>query len=242
MKGYIHSFETFGTVDGPGIRFVVFFKGCPLRCKYCHNPDTWTLDNALIMEPQEIVSKIIKYKHYFKDGGGVTLSGGEPLVQLDFVIELCKLLKEEAIHIAIDTSGYPFIKDDVNVVSKFKQLINYVDLFLLDIKHSDEAKHIELTGVSNQNTLDFATFLSKNHKHMWIRHVLVPGITGERSQLIKLNNLIETLSFVDKIEVLPYHTMGINKYQNLGIDYPLKNINPPSKEEIENAKRIFKIL
>lgn len=239
MKGYIHSFESFGTVDGPGIRYVIFFQGCPLRCKYCHNPDTWKLKSGKEYSVQDIVTNALKYKSYFSKNGGITLTGGEPLLQIDFVIELLKEFKKHDVHTAIDTSGALFNVNDLDCLKKYQELIEYCDLFLLDIKHIDNEEHISLTGVSNQNTLNFAKFLSENKKHMWIRHVLVPTITLKDDSLIKLKKFISSLNYIDKIEVLPYHTMGMKKYSELGIDYPLKGINSPSKEDIIHAKKLL---
>ena len=239
MKGKIHSFFAGGTVDGPGIRYVIFFKGCPLRCLYCHNPDTWTFDNALEYSVDEIVNDALKYKGYFENGGGVTVSGGEPLLQIDFLIELFKKLKRYNIHTACDTSGAVFDKDNVELMNKFDELIKYTDLFLLDIKHINNEEHIKLTGKPNENILDFARYLSKNNKHMWIRHVLVPTFTLDEKYLKETKEFIDTLNNVDKIEVLPYHTMGIVKYENLGIPYRLKGIDVPTKEDIKFAKEIL---
>ena len=239
MIGKIHSFYAGGTVDGPGIRYVVFFKGCPLRCLYCHNPDTWTMDGASEYSADEIVNDALKYKGYFKTGGGVTISGGEPLLQIDFLIELLKKLKSHDIHTAVDTSGIIYDKDNLELKAKFDELIKYVDLFLLDIKHIDNEEHIKLTGKPNKNVLDFAKYLSDNNKHMWIRHVLVPSITLNDEYLNKTKEFIDTLNNVDKIEVLPYHTMGIVKYENLNIPYRLKGVNPPTKEETKHAKMIL---
>ena len=236
MIGEIHSIETFGTVDGPGIRFVLFLKGCPLRCLYCHNPDTWVNNGVMHLESSEVVSRIMKYKNYYKNGG-FTISGGEPLLQIDFVTEVLKLAKEKGIHTAIDTSGCTFNKDDI---SKFDELIKYVDLFLLDIKHIDNDKCLKLTGKSNLKTLEFARYLDDNNKKMWIRQVLVPGFTTDLDDLKNTREFIKTLNNVDKIEVLPYHTLGVVKYQNLGSDYPLKDIQAPSKEIIEVANKILK--
>ena len=233
MKGLVHSIETFGTVDGPGIRFVLFLKGCPLRCKYCHNPDTWTMDGAQELEVSDIVNRVLKYKGYYGDKGGITVSGGEPLVQMDFVIELFKELKKHNINTAIDTSGYMFNPDNPESVEKHKKLNEVTDLFLLDIKHIDSKEHIKLTKVDNKNTLAYAKFLSDNNKDMWIRHVVVPGITLNDEYLFRLKEFIDTLKTVKKIDVLPYHTMGEVKYNNLGIEYPLKGVRTPSKEEID---------
>ena len=242
MEGKIHSFFAGGTVDGPGIRYVIFLKGCPLRCLYCHNPDTWTQDNAIIKTSDEVVMTALRYRGYFENGGGVTISGGEPLVQIDFVTELFKKLKKYNIHTALDTSGVIFDKNNNELIAKFDELIKYTDLVLLDIKHINNNEHIKLTGKSNKNVLDFAKYLSDNNIHMWIRHVLVPTITLNDSYLIKTKEFIDTLKTVDKIEVLPYHTMGIVKYENLGIDYRIKDINPPTKEEVRHAKYLLGVI
>ena len=216
MKGYIHSFESFGTVDGPGIRFVIFLKGCPLRCKYCHNPDTWTMAGAKEYEVEEIVKEALKYRRYFGANGGITVTGGEPLLQLDFVIE-------------------PQDR------KKYEELIAYTDLFLLDIKHIDSKEHKALTGMTNEHILAFARFLSDHGIPMWIRHVIVPGITLKDEYLIALKEFVATLSTVQKIEVLPYHTMGEIKYKSLGIPYPLEGVSVPTKDEIRHAKELLGI-
>lgn len=239
MTGYIHSFESFGTVDGPGIRFVIFMQGCPMRCKYCHNPDTWATGGGKAYEPEEVVKEVLKYKSYLT--GGVTVSGGEPLLQINFVTELFKLLKKENIHTAIDTSGVTFNSADENSVKLHKELLNYTDLVLLDIKHIDDGKHREITGHSNKNALDFARFLSDNGTPVWIRHVLVPVLTDDDESLKKLQNFIAGLKTVEKVEVLPYHTMGEVKYGKLGLKYPLKGVQPPAKDRIENARNILNI-
>ncbi len=242
MKGKIHSFESFGTVDGPGIRYVIFFKGCPLRCKYCHNPDTWSQDGAEEWEAQDIVNQAMKYKGYWGDKGGVTITGGEPLLQLDFAIELLRLFHEQGVRTAVDTSGYIFDSEDPQSVKKHEELIKYADLFLLDIKHINRDAHKELTGVYNDHTLAFAKWLSEHDKHMWIRHVLVPGITTDDEELHELKAFLDTLKTVDKVEVLPYHTMGIVKYEKLGIPYRLKGVEPPTKEQVLHAREILKVV
>ncbi|MDE5856676.1 MAG: pyruvate formate lyase-activating protein [Anaeroplasmataceae bacterium] len=239
MKARIHSLESFGTVDGPGIRFVIFFKGCPLRCQYCHNPDTWTQDNANLYSVDELIEEILKYQSYFGEDGGVTASGGEPLLQIDFIIELFKRLKKLNIHTACDTSGITFNKEDKESLSRHLKLLEVTDLFLLDIKHIDNEEHKKLTRVGNQNILDFARFLSEHKKKMWIRHVIVPGITLNEKYLRELRSFIDTLDCVEKVEALPYHTMGKVKYQNLGIEYPLENVEPPTQEEMEFARKIL---
>lgn len=239
MTGRIHSFESFGTVDGPGIRFVVFLQGCPLRCRYCHNPDTWNAGGEEYTA-EEIVSRALRYKNYFGEKGGVTVTGGEPLVQIDFVIELFTILKEKGIHTCVDTSGITFNPDSQQSVDKHKALLKVSDLFLLDIKHIDEEACKKLTGHSNKNTLAFAKFLSENGKPVWIRQVLVPNITDDEQSLKRTREFIDTLKTVEKVEVLPYHTMGTVKYEKLGLEYPLKGVEAPTKESVEKAKRILK--
>ena len=242
MKGLVHSIESFGTVDGPGIRFVLFLKGCPLRCKYCHNPDTWHVTGAKEMTVEEVVKNVLKYKGYYGEKGGITVSGGEPLTQIDFVIELFKELKKYKINTAVDTSGFMYNPNNSESIRKHDELLKYTDLFLLDIKHIDSKGHIELTGVDNHNTLAFAKYLSDNNKDMWIRHVVVPGITLNEEYLTKLKEFTDTLKTVKKIEVLPYHTMGEVKYTNLGIEYPLKGVRTPTKEEIQEVKKILGVV
>jgi len=238
LKGRIHSFESLGTVDGPGIRFVVFMQGCPMRCSYCHNPDTQCVTGGMEYTAEEVAQKALKYKSYLK-GGGVTVSGGEPLMQTEFVTELFKILKGEGVHTALDTSGITFNPDDEKTVAKFKELLKYTDLVLLDIKHIADEGHKKLTGVSNKNVLAFAHFLSANGKATWIRHVLVPGITDDDKLLEELGEFIDGLKTVEKVEVLPYHTMGEVKYEKLGREYKLKGVEPPTAERIENAKKIL---
>ena len=241
MVGKIHSVFSGGTVDGPGIRFVVFMQGCPLRCKYCHNPDSWKVGAGEERSVYDLVSEIVRYKNYYGQKGGVTVSGGEPLLQIDFVTELLKEVKSRGINTAVDTSGFTFNISDSESVKKHEILDEFVDLYLLDIKHIDDKLHKSLTGVHNQNTLNYAKWLSSRGKRIWIRHVLVPGLTDDDESLSKLSEFIKTIN-VEKIEVLPYHTMGEVKYQNLGIDYPLKGVEPPSKEVIEKAKRILGVI
>ena len=239
MTGRIHSFESFGTVDGPGIRFVVFLQGCPLRCKYCHNPDTWE-NGGTEYTAEEVASRVVKYKNYFGTQGGVTVTGGEPLVQIDFVIELLTLLKAKGVHTCVDTSGITFNPDSEESVKKHEKLLAVADLFLLDIKHIDDEKCKALTGKSNKHTLAFAKFLSERNKPMWIRQVLVPTYTDDMQDLRNTRAFIQTLKTVEKVEVLPYHTMGVNKYQKLGIEYPLGDLSAPTKESVEYAKRILR--
>ncbi len=238
MVGKIHSVFSGGTVDGPGIRFVAFMQGCPLRCKYCHNPDSWLLSDGEERSVWDLTQEIIRYKSYYGEKGGLTVSGGEPLLQIDFVTELLKSVKGYGINTAVDTSGFTFNPSDSECVKKHEELDKYVDLYLLDIKHIDNDKHKELTGVHNLNTLAYAKWLSERGKRIWIRHVLVPGYTDDDESLQKLSDFIKSIK-VEKVEVLPYHTMGEVKYQKLGIDYALKGINPPTKESVQNAKRIL---
>ena len=240
MTGYIHSWDSFGAVDGPGIRFLFFFQGCPMRCRYCHNPDTWSTQGGTPITVEEAVALVRQYKSYIKKGG-VTLTGGEPLAQLPFVTELCKALHEEGYHVAIDTSGYPFDPDDGALVNAFDRLMPYVDLFLLDIKQMDTFKHIDLTGRNNCNTLCFADYLAEYDCPVWLRYVLVPGLTDAEEDLIALRELADGLPNVQKIELLPYHTMGVEKYKKLGIPYPLEGIDPPTPEMVARAKMLLGI-
>ncbi len=238
MTGRIHSFESFGTVDGPGIRFVTFMQGCPLRCQYCHNPDTWG-QGGMEYSVEEVVERALRYKNYFGDKGGVTVTGGEPLVQIDFVIELFKALKQKGVHTCVDTSGITFNLDSPASVEKHEKLLEVADLFLLDIKHIDDEACIRLTGKSNKNTLAFAQFLSEHNKPIWIRQVLVPGITDGEESLERTRAFINTLKTVERVEVLPYHSMGEVKYEKLGMEYPLKGVESPTKERVMYAKRIL---
>lgn len=236
MIGKIHSFESFGTVDGPGIRFVIFMQGCPMRCKYCHNPDTWERGAGMRYTAEEVALRAMRYKSYILNGGGVTVSGGEPLLQIDFVTELFRILKANGIHTAVDTSGITF---DKLHTEKLDELLKFTDLVLLDIKHIDDNEHKKLTGFSNKNVLEFAKYLSESGKDLWIRHVLVTGITDNDEYLSELKNFIDGLKTVKKVEVLPYHGMGEVKYEKMNIPYPLKGLTPPANERIENARKIL---
>ncbi len=240
MTGRIHSFESFGTVDGPGIRFVVFLQGCPLRCLYCHNPDTWAAGGQEYTS-DDVVSRVLRYRNYYGDQGGATVTGGEPLLQIDFVIELFTKLKEQGIRTCVDTSGITFNPDSEQSVEKHKKLLAVTDLVMLDIKHIDEEACKKLTGQSNAHTLAFAKFLSDNGTPIWIRQVLVPGYTDSDESLQRTKDFIDGLKTVEKVEVLPYHTLGTVKYEKLGMEYPLKDVQPPTKERVANAKRILKV-
>lgn len=235
MTGRIHSYESFGTVDGPGIRFVVFMQGCPMRCRYCHNPDTWNADGGREVTAEEVVREALKYKSYFADRGGVTVSGGEPLLQLDFLLELFAVLKKKGVHTCLDTSGICFAEGD----ARYERLAALTDLVLLDVKHIDDTAHRFLTGRSNAPVLSFARFLNEKGVRMWVRHVLVPGLTDDDGALGRLRAFLDTLHNVDRVEVLPYHTMGVQKYRKLGVAYPLEGVSPPAKERVENAKNIL---
>lgn len=236
----IHSFESFGTVDGPGVRFVVFMQGCPLRCLYCHNPDTWDTGAGSEYSVDEVYEEIMKYYNYIKDGG-VTLSGGEPLLQIDFVIALFKRLKAAGLHTCIDTSGIVYQEDNLVLMEKLETLLQYTDLFLLDIKQMDEAKHIRLTGMSNTNPKRFAQFLDQHQKTFWIRYVLVPGYSDEEVDVNALKTFLDTLHHVARIEVLPYHTMGITKYEKMHLEYPLKGVDAPSKDLIVKVRKMLEV-
>ncbi len=241
MTGKIHSVFSGGTVDGPGIRFVVFMKGCPLRCKYCHNPDTWLMTDGEERSVLDLTQEILRYRSYYGEKGGLTVSGGEPLLQIEFVTELLKSVKSYGINTAVDTSGYTFDSSNEETLKKHEELDKYVDLYLLDIKHIDGVKHKALTGVDNKNTLEYAKWLSSHGKRLWIRHVLVPGYTDDVDSLQKLSEFIKTIN-VEKVEVLPYHTMGEVKYQKLGLEYALKGVEPPTKESVKIAKEILGVL
>lgn len=238
ITGKIHSLESFGSADGPGVRYIVFLQGCRMRCKYCHNPDTWALDKGQEQTPEEVLKKALRYKSYWGKNGGITVSGGEALLQIDFVLELFKLAKAKGIHTTIDTAGNPFTREG-EFFEKFQELIKVTDLFLLDIKQIDAKAHKSLTGHTNENILDMATYLSEQGKDMWIRYVLVPGYTDSEEDIKKLHDFIETLDTVKRVEVLPYHTLGVFKWEQLGVPYTLEGVNPPSKESIEKANQML---
>ncbi|MBQ9764777.1 MAG: pyruvate formate lyase-activating protein [Lachnospiraceae bacterium] len=238
MYGNIHSIETFGTVDGPGVRYVVFFQGCPMRCQYCHNPDTWDPSLGDKMDVNTILSDYQRYKPFLR-GGGITITGGEPLLQIDFLIELFEEAKKRDIHTCLDTSGIIFNKDNPAVMSKFDRLIKVTDLVMLDIKHIDDEGHKKLVGHSNKNILDFAKYLDENNIPMWIRHVVVPGITDDPDELTNLGRFIGTLKNVQALDALPYHVMGKAKYESLGIEYPLGNTPALSKAKLAEAKELI---
>lgn len=234
-RGYIHSFESFGTVDGPGIRLVIFMQGCPLRCQYCHNPDTWQLQVGRQYTVEEIIAQYNSYKNFLKNGG-ITVTGGEPLMQIDFVTELFAKCKELNIHTCLDTSGITFNKDNTK---KFDALLNVTDLVMLDIKHINDKEHQRLTGSSNGNVLHFATYLYSKNIPTWIRHVVIPNITLDEQYLLELGRFISTLRNVKALDVLPYHQMGNAKYEALGITPPLAGTVSATKEQAIHARKVI---
>ena len=241
MQGYIHSIETFGSVDGPGVRFVVFLQGCHLRCRYCHNPDTWAVhsEKVQMMEPEALLNRALRYRPYWGNSGGITVSGGEPLLQMDFLTELFTLARKKGVHTAIDTAGQPFTREEP-FYGKFLKLMEVTDLVLLDMKHIDRDMHKKLTGHYNDNILDMARLLDQLHKPVWVRHVLVPGWTDDETYLRRLAAFLRTLSNVEKIEVLPYHTLGVYKYEVLGMKEPLPGVPPAAPEAKIWAENILR--
>ena len=234
----VHSIESFGSVDGPGIRFVIFLKGCRMRCQFCHNPDTWDMKDGEIKTADELLSQALKYKTYWKKKGGITVSGGEPLLQIDFLIEFFKKAKAKGVHVTLDTSGNPFTREEP-FFSKFNELMKVTDLVILDIKQMDDNKHKILTGWSNSNILDMARYLSEINKPVWIRHVLVPTINTDEKYLERLHRFIIQLKNVERIEVLPYHTLGAYKWKELGLGYPLEGIDLPTEKQLQIANTIL---
>lgn len=279
--GKIHSLETFGTVDGPGVRFVVFFQGCPMRCQYCHNPDTWNIEDGEEMSADEIINRFERNRSYYRTGG-ITATGGEPMLQIDFLIELFTKAKAHGIHTCLDTSGIMFpgkayeesdnlqytgfeeqlqkedLEKNIQIqaddagrteqihidlteqMKKIDQLMSVTDLVMLDIKHIRDIEHHKLTGQSNTNILAFARYLDAIGKPVWIRHVVVPGITFEKEELTELGTFLKTLHNMEKLEVLPYHSMGKVKYDNLGMDYVLKDTPQLTKAEAKEAERVIR--
>ena len=239
--GKIHSLETFGTVDGPGVRFVVFFQGCPMRCQYCHNPDTWNIEDGEEMSADEIITRFERNRSFYQTGG-ITATGGEPMLQLDFLTELFTKAKEKGIHTCLDTSGiiFPENNPETAKLKQIEDLMSVTDLVMLDIKHIKDEEHQKLTGQSNRNVLAFARYLDSIGKPVWIRHVVVPGITFDEKELTELGKFLKTLHNVEKLEVLPYHSMGKVKYDNLGMDYILKDTPQLTKAEAKEAEEIIR--
>lgn len=238
--GYINKLETFGSVDGPGVRFVIFMQGCPMRCQFCHNPETWEFrsKDAFEISASDLLKKALRYQSYWGKDGGITVSGGEPLAQIDFLIEFLEAAKAAGVHTCIDTSGVNFVRNEP-YFGKFERLMKSTDLLLVDIKNIDPAEHKKLTGHDNANILDMFRYLDEIGKPIWIRHVLVPGGSDNDELLERTRDFIATLHNVEKVEVLPYHALALAKYQQLGIDYALKDVKSPSPERIENAKKIL---
>ena len=238
VKGYIHSTESFGSVDGPGVRFIIFVNGCPMRCQFCHNPDTWKMQDGEERTTDELLKTALRYRSYWKKEGGITVSGGEPLMQMDFMIDLFKKAKAEGVHTNIDTCGAVFTREEP-FFSKLEELMKYTDMLMLDIKHIDREEHKKLTGHYNDNILAFAKFLSEHGVPIWIRHVVVPGITDKEEYLFRLGEFISQLKTLKALDVLPYHTMGKVKYEQLGIDYPLGDTPPLDKEDAVKARDVI---
>lgn len=237
--GYVHSIESFGSVDGPGIRFVSFMQGCRLRCAFCHNPDTWNIGGGTPYTAKELLDLALDYQPYWGEEGGITVSGGEPLLQIDFLIDYFTLAKKYGVHTTIDSCGAPFTYDEP-WFSKFNELLEVTDLMLMDIKHINDEFHQSYTGATNKNIIELAKYLSSIGKKMWIRHVLVPGYSDFDEDLEALSEFIHSLDNVENIEVLPYHTLGVYKYEELGIPYRLEGVQPPSDERVFNANKILR--
>ena len=238
MYGYIHSTESFGTVDGPGVRFVVFLQGCPMRCQYCHNPDTWKMNAGSVRSAQSILQEYDRNKAFYSKGG-ITVTGGEALMQIDFVLELFTLAKAKGIHTCLDTSGITYRPGTSSYNEKLDALMAVTDLVMLDIKHMDPEAHKSLTGHDNAGILAFAQYLAEKNVPVWIRHVVVPGITDDPGQLAKLGAFLGTLPNVKALDVLPYHIMGVSKYKELGIPYPLEGVEPATQKQAKDAKQII---
>jgi len=238
VTGLVHSTESFGAVDGPGIRYLIFLKGCPMRCRYCHNADTWGAGGGTRMSAAQLLDKAERYKSYWKGGGGITVSGGEALLQIDFLNELMGEAKRRGIHTALDTSGQPFTREEP-FFSKFRELMEHTDLVLLDIKEIDDAAHRALTGCPNRSILDCARYLSEIGKSVWIRYVLVPGLTDASDHLRRTRAFLDTLGNVEKVEVLPYHSLGAYKWKELGLTYTLDDVPAPTEAQIAAAQEIL---
>ncbi len=239
MAGRIHSLESFGTVDGPGTRFVVFVQGCPMRCAYCHNPDTWEMNAGTLMEASEIIEQYERNEPFYRNGGGLTVTGGEPLMQIDFLIELFTLCKQKGIHTCLDTSGIAFNPDNAPLMEKFEKLMPLTDLVMLDIKHINPEKHLDLVKQPNTNILKFAAYLDEKNVPMWIRHVVVPGWTDDEESLIQLGYFIGQFHNLKALDALPYHTMGKVKYEKLGIPYRLEGVEAMSQDTVIQKKEFI---
>ncbi|WP_244834873.1 pyruvate formate-lyase-activating protein [Clostridium sp. BJN0001] len=231
VKGRIHSFESMGLVDGPGIRTVIFMQGCLLRCKYCHNPDTWKCESEKLYTPLEVVKKVERYKPYFSSGGGVTFSGGEPLLQPEFLLETLKLLKERGINTCIDTAGYGY--------GNYDEILKYTDLVLYDVKHYTKEGYKNITSGNILKTQEFLKAMIRNNTKMWIRHVVVPNLTDSREHIYGLKKYIEKIPNVLKVQLLPYHVLGVNKYEKMKIKYPLDGVKPMDKKITDTLLKEF---
>ena len=238
MLGFIHSTESFGTVDGPGVRFVIFLQGCPMRCKYCHNPDTWKMKSGSLRSAQSLIQEFQRNAAFYSKGG-ITVTGGEALMQIDFLLELFALAKENGIHTCLDTSGITYHPGQSPYNEKLDRLMTMTDLVLLDIKHIDPEAHKELTGHDNAGILAFARYLADKEIPVWIRHVVVPGITDDPGALARLGAFLGTLPNVKALDVLPYHIMGVSKYKELDIPYPLEGVEPATQKQAKEAKQVI---
>ncbi|MGU7901341.1 pyruvate formate-lyase-activating protein [Streptococcus suis] len=240
VTGLVHSTESFGSVDGPGVRFVVFMQGCHMRCQYCHNPDTWDLVNPSATErtAEDVLNEALRFRMFWGKEGGITVSGGEATIQVDFLIALFTLAKEKGIHTTLDTCALTFRKTE-RYLEKYSRLMEVTDLVLLDIKEINSDQHRIVTGHSNKTILECARYLSNIGKPVWIRHVLVPGLTDRDEDLIELGKFVKTLTNVERFEVLPYHNLGEFKWRELGRPYPLEGTEPPTKARVENAKALM---
>lgn len=239
MQGRIHSIESFGSVDGPGTRFIIFVQGCNMRCLYCHNVDTWDCHKGQLRSTDDLLDQAERYRPYWGPEGGITVSGGEPLLQIDFLLELFQKAKARGIHTCIDTAGQPFTRKEP-FFSKFRQLMEVTDILLLDVKHIDLEAHKKLTGWGNENILDLFRYLSDIHKPIWVRQVLVPGYTDDPASLQRTREFLDTLTNVQRVEVLPYHNMGLYKWEELGISNQLKDVEPPTEEQVDAARKILR--
>ena len=239
--GYVHSLESFGSVDGPGVRFVVFLQGCALRCKYCHNPETWSCQGGVEYTPEALFQKVYRYRNYWGKKGGITVSGGEPLRQLDFLTAFFALARSKGVHTALDTAGQPFRPDDPEYRAAFDRLMQSTSLVILDLKEIDPEKHRQLTGQDNANILAMARHISELGVPLWIRHVLVPGLTDDEEGLRRTADFIASLRTVQRVEVLPYHTLGLFKWEKLGIPYPLPDAVPPTAEQVRRAEELLRV-
>lgn len=238
MEAFVQKVETFGLVDGPGVRFVVFLNGCPMRCRYCHNPETWKMAGTR-RSPRELLEQALRYKSYWGEKGGITVSGGEPLMQIDFLIEFFEAARAKGINTCIDTSGQPFAPQNPEWMAKFERLMRVTDCVLLDLKEIDADAHRALTGCGNANILQLAVWLSDHDVPVWIRHVLVPGLTDDEGRLTRLRDFVRTLKNVHRLENLPYHSLAVPKYHEMGVPYPLENVLPPTAEEKARADLIL---